>query len=359
MKYQRILLATIITILASPAIARDNHRLNVVTTLPDYRFFVETIAGDRVSAEAIVRGDQDAHFIRPKPSFVNMVRNADVLVSTGLDLELWLPTVVNKSGNTRVRSGESGYVAASQGMTLLEKPKVLSRAEGGVHIYGNPHVMCSPLNAKVAVRNIAMGLMKNDPEGREIYETNRDKLLDDIDKHLFGEELVELLGGETLSKMAMNDTLIPFLTNRELRGKPLIDHLGGWMKEMLPLRGKQIVTYHKNWIYFIQLFGLEEAGTVEPKPGIPPAPKHVTELVDHMRAHNVPIILAASYFDEHKIRTVANRVGAEAVIVPMYVGGREEIQDYFQLVDYWVDGLLTAARIKGVIEPGSTAKRPE
>jgi ABC-type Zn uptake system ZnuABC Zn-binding protein ZnuA len=348
-----MMLALVVVILSPGAFAWASPSLEVVTTLPDYRFFTEAIGGDRVSVHAIVRGDQDAHFIRPKPSFVKMIRSADLLVSTGLDLELWLPTVVNKSGNTRVRSGQSGYVATSQDMTLLEKPQVLSRSEGGVHIYGNPHVNTSPVNARIAARNIAIGLVKNDPAGKEIYEANLSKLLDEIDARLFGRELVELLGGETLCALAEKGTLIPFLKQRQHRGRPLIDYLGGWMKRMLPLRGKQIVTYHKNWIYFERLFGLEEAGTVEPKAGIPPPPRHVTELVDQMRASEIQIILAANYFDEQRIRTVADRTGAEPVIVPLYVGGRQGVDDYFQLVDCWVDGLLAAAQRKGLLETGS------
>jgi ABC-type Zn uptake system ZnuABC Zn-binding protein ZnuA len=328
---------------------RGDTQLRVITTLPDYKYFAEFIGGDRVVVDAIVQGDQDAHFIRPKPSFVSMVRQADLLISTGLDLELWLPTVVDKSGNTRVRSGEMGYVAASQGMRLLEKPKVMSRSEGGVHIYGNPHVNCSPLNMKIAARNIAIGLIKNDPAGKELYDANLEELLDQIDRSLFGDQLVEFIGGETLCKLAEKGTLISFLEDRSFRGKPLIDYLGGWLGDMMALRGTPIVTYHKNWVYFVRLYGLEEAGTVEPKPGIPPSPQHVTDLVANMRERGIKILLAANYFDEQKIRTVSGRVGAEPVIVPLYVGGVEGVDDYFQLVDYWVDGLLAAASSKGLI----------
>ncbi len=324
--------------------------LRVVTTLPDYKFIAGFIGGDRVVVGAIVQGDQDAHFIRPKPSFVTMVRDADLLISTGLDLELWLPTVVNKSGNTRVRSGEPGYVAAAQGMKLLEKPKVLSRSEGGVHIYGNPHINCSPINMKVAARNIAIGLIKNDPEGKDYYNANLDRLLEEFDRRLFGDELVEFIGGETLCKLSEKGTLISFLEEYEFRGEPLVDYLGGWVGEMMPIRGTPIVTYHKNWVYFMRLFGLEEAGTVEPKPGIPPSPQHVTDLVELMRVRDIKILLAANYFDEQKIRTVAGRVDAEAVIVPLYVDGIDGVDDYFELVDYWVDGVLTAAESKGLID---------
>ena len=164
---RRILSAFSIIAFYGVASAKDVQKLNVVTTLPDYKVFVQKIGGERVSTEAIVGGDQDAHFIRPKPSFVNMVRKADLLVSTGLDLELWLPTLVNKSGNTKVRSGQAGYVSVAQGITLLEIPKTMSRSEGGVHIYGNPHITCSPINMKKAMHNIATGLIKNDPDGKE------------------------------------------------------------------------------------------------------------------------------------------------------------------------------------------------
>ena len=328
--------------------AHEAH-LQVVTSLPDYAVLAKWLGADRVNVKAIVRGDQDAHFIRPKPSFATALRNADVLVTTGLDLELWIQTVIDNSGNRKIRSGQSGYVSAAAGIKLREKPKVLSRVEGGVHIHGNPHITCSPLNIKIAARNIATGLIKNDPPGRQMYLENLKKLHLKIDERLFGSELVEILGGDTLCDLAERDRLIPFLKEQTYEGRQLIEFLGGWMKKMLPLRGTSIVTYHKNWVYFVNLFGLEEAGTVEPRPGIPPTPKHVTNLINLMRERDIRIILAANYFDEQQIKTVASRTNAEAVIVPLYVGGAEGIDDYFELVDCWVDELLKAAKKKGRI----------
>ena len=325
-------------------------RLKVVTTLPDYAVFAQEIGGSRVSVSHIVRGDQDAHFIRPKPSFVSMVREADVLISTGLDLEMWLPTVVDKSGNTRVRSGQPGYVSAAWGMNLSEKPKALSRAEGGIHIYGNPHVTCSPLQMKVAARNIAYGLAKNDPGGKEIYLSNLKKLQGEIDRRLFGDQLLGILGSKTLCSLTEQGKLIQFLKTHKYQGKPMIDYLGGWLKKMLPLRGKPLVTYHKNWIYFLRIFGLEEAGTVEPKPGIPPSARHVADLVKTMRQRQIRIILAANYFSERKVKSISSQVGAEPVIVPLYVGGAPGVNDYLQLVDYWVNGLLGAGRKTGMVK---------
>lgn len=321
--------------------------LHVVTTLPDYAVITKAIGGDRVEVEAIVHPIQDPHHIRPKPSFVHLVKQADVMIATGLDLEMWLPTVTNKSGNKRIRSGEVGYVAVSHGMQLLEKPKVVSQIEGDVHVYGNPHIMCSPIKARQAARNIATGLIKNDPAGKSFYEANLQSFQAELDKRLFGEPLLAL-GGETLCRLAEQGRLVGFLQEQTLQGRPLIDRLGGWMGKMMPLRGTPLVVYHKNWSYFIQLFGFEEAATIETKPGIPPSPKHVTNLITMMKDRDIGIILAANYFDKQKVTTVATRTGAEAVVVPLFVGGAPGIDDYFDLVDYWVDNLVNAASREGL-----------
>jgi len=358
-------LAVILTVLLPGDVqaAREQHRarerrgprggaagpLRVVTTLSDYAALTRIIGGDRVTVEHIVHGVQNPHRIRPKPSFITMVKKADMLIGTGLDLEMWLPTVVDKSGNRRVRSGEIGYVAVAQGIELVERPAVISQSEGDVHVFGNPHITTSPINAIQVAKNICVGLVKNDPRNRDYYEKNFDQFQDEVHKHLFGEELVTLLTGDTLCLLAQKGQLIQFLEENKLQGEPLIDKLGGWMEKMLPLRGTPVVVYHKDWSYFLKLFGLEEAGDVEPKPGIPPSPRHVTKLVSMMRDRNIRILLAASYFDEQAIRTVANRTRAEAVVVPLFVGGTRETDDYFKLVDCWIDGLLAAAGRKGLV----------
>ena len=191
------------------------------------------------------------------------------------------------------------------GMKLLEKPKVVSQIEGDVHVFGNPHIMCSPLMARQAAKNITTGLIKNDPDGTDFYQANLEALQTEFDRRLFGERLLAL-GGDTLCRLAEQGKLISFLQENKLKGKPLIDDLGGWMGKMLPLRGTPVVVYHKNWSYFITLFGLEEAATIETKPGIPPSPKHVTNLVTMMKDRHIGIILAANYFDKQKVGTVAD-----------------------------------------------------
>jgi zinc/manganese transport system substrate-binding protein len=317
--------------------------MRVVATLSDYAALARVVGGERVTVEHIVHGVQDPHRIRPKPSFITMVKQADVLIATGLDLEMWLPTVIDKSGNRRVRSGEVGYVAVADGLELVEKPTIMSQSEGDVHVFGNPHITTSPINAIQVARNICVGLAKNDPDNREYYEENFDRLKTELQNRLFGAELVKLLGGDTLCTLAAKGQLIAFLQDNKLQDKPLIDRLGGWMKQMMPLRGMPVVVYHKDWSYLLKLFGLEEAGDVEPKPGIPPSLKHVAELIDLMQQRNIHLIIAANYFDEQKTRSIADKTGAQAAILPLFVGGAPGIDDYFQLVDLWTDALTKAA----------------
>jgi len=350
MKTYRILLIGLVVVGMVAQGWTSEKPLRVVATLPDYAVIAKAIGGDRITAQTIVRGEQDAHYIRPKPSFIGMVRDADVLLDTGLDLEMWLPTVVDKSGNTKVRSGQPGYVAVSKGLNLLEKPKVFSRSEGGVHVYGNPHITCSPVNMRTVARNIAVGLVKNDPEGKDYYQEHAEKFVRELDERMFGKVLVDMLGGDTLAELAAQGKLYGFLEKQTHEGKRLVEQLGGWMKQMLPLRGTLIVTYHKNWVYFFTVFELEGAGTVEPKPGIPPSPNHVLGLIKNMRQRDIRILLAANYFNQHQVETVAARVNAEPVIVPLYVGGEQGVETYFNLVDLWVNRLLAAARNKQVIK---------
>jgi len=317
-------------------------KLKVVTTLSTYADIAKKIGGDKVEVQYIVPGNQDAHFVRPKPSYAVLLNKADIFVSTGLDLELWAPTLVDMSKNPKIRSGQPGYVSASYGIKLLEKPDVLSRSEGGLHIYGNPHIITGPVNFINIAKNIAAGLQNNDPQNSAYYQANLRAFTEQLENRLFGKELVQLMGGDLLVKLAANGQLIDFLKNKSYKGKTLITYLGGWLKEGLVFRDKKIVTYHKNWVYFKEIFGLKVIGYVEPKPGIPPSPKHVEELIQEMRRNHVKVLLAANYFSKKKVTDICEKVGAIPVIVPMGVKGAPGTDDVFMLVDYWIEHLRQA-----------------
>ncbi len=329
--------------LLAPRASRADDRIKVTTTLSGYAAIARYVGGDRVEVRHIVEGYQDPHFVRPKPSLANLLADADLFVSTGLDLELWVPSLVDLSRNPNIRSGQPGYVAAAQGVPMLEVPQVKSRSEGGVHIYGNPHILVGPQNAPIVARNIATGLAKVDPAHAAEYEQRARDFADEIAKRLYGEELVKLVGAPTLNRMLKDsDQLVAFLEEHDYQGKPLIDHLGGWLAEAMPMRDQKVIGYHKNWAYFNAVFGLKMVNYVEPKPAIPPSPQHVEEVVEQMKREDIHVVVAANYFPEERVRALANRVGAKVVIVPLDVGGVEGTDDYFSFMDHLVSQIAAA-----------------
>ncbi len=331
---QRIALCCL---LITAVAAGSDAAVKVVTTQETYASIAREIGGDRVTASSIVPGAADAHFVKPKPSYAMMLRDADLFVSTGLDLELWAPVLVNKSGNRKIADGAVGYVAAAQGVNLLEKPTSLDRSAGDVHIYGNPHIQTSPINMAAVAANITTGLCKVDPDGCQAYRANLDVFRAELARRLYGEQLVTMLGTDTLDSLAASGRLVDFL---EEHGQ--LDALGGWLAQALPFRDRTIVCYHKNWIYFTTLFGLNVLDYVEPKPGIPPTARHVAELIERIGEQDVRVLMAANYFERSKPQLIADRTGILPVVVPMSVGGEAGVDTYFDLVDLWITRLLGA-----------------
>ncbi|KPJ48892.1 hypothetical protein AMJ40_06685 [candidate division TA06 bacterium DG_26] len=340
--FRRIAALTVSTFMASStAVAGSDDVpvkdvLKVVTTFSDYASITQEIGGEKVTVEHLSYGDQDPHFVPPKPSLALKLKDADLFVTTGLDLEMWATTLLDKARNKKIMDGAVGYVTVYTGIELLQKPTTaLSRTEGDIHIYGNPHIQTSPLNWKTISENILIGLKKVDPENAAYYEERQKAFADKVDRAMFGDDLVDLLGGQTLTQLLQGGTLFDFL-EREFEGEVLVNRLGGWLEEALPFRGKKVIAYHKNWAYFVRDFGLEVIDYIEPKPGIPPSARHVKEVVEKIKAQGIELMLVATYFEKNSPRMIEQRTGIKAVFLPISVGGVPEASDNFELVDYWI-----------------------
>ena len=318
----------------------SNASINIVCSFSDYASIAEKIAGSYASVQYIAHGEQDPHFIPPKPSYAMMLKDADLWITTGMDLEVWSTTCLDKARNKQIMDGENGFVAVSDGINILQKVEKADRTEGDVHLMGNPHINTGPLNWKVIATNITTGLMKVDPSHASDYQSNLEAFKDQVDWALFGDELVDMFGGDMLSRLLENKTLYTFL-DREYQGEQLSEKLGGWLKEMEPLRGIKVVAYHKNWIYFIETFSLEIVGYIEPKPGIPPSAKHVQNMIQIIEDQNIQLMLVASYFEKNSPRMIEEKTGVKAVFLPLFVGCVPGINDNFQLVDYWIDQIAS------------------
>ena len=316
--------------------------INVVTTFSDFASIAKEIGGDKIDVSYLSQGDQDPHFVAPKPSLALKLKKADLFVLTGMDLELWASTLLDKARNKKIMDGGPGYVTVYTDIEILEKQTgTLSRTEGDVHVAGNPHIHTSPLNWKKISENILIGLKKVDSDNADFYEKRQQEFVDRVDRSMFGDELVDLLGGDRLSELLYAGTLFDFL-DKEYQGEKLINKLGGWQKRALPFRNKEIVAYHKNWSYFARDFGLSVIGYIEPKPGLPPTPKHVQSTINLIKEHGVDVMLVASYFEKRKPNTIAQKTGIQAVFLPLSVNAIPAVPDNFKLVDYWIDAINSA-----------------
>jgi ABC-type Zn uptake system ZnuABC Zn-binding protein ZnuA len=285
-----------------PTVA-EAKKLKVVTSLTDLASLTQEVGGDKVEVESLAKGYQDPHFVEPKPSFLLKLRNADLLISVGLDLEIgWLPPLITQSGNGKIQVGGQGYLDASQFAEILEIPQgKVTRAEGDVHPLGNPHYWLDPDNGRRIAKGIATKLSEMDPDDTAYFQ-QREK---DFEKRLAEAEVK-------------------------------------WTAQMAPYRGRKIVTYHRSWPNFAKHFGLDVEGYIEPRPGIPPTPSHTIELVNMMKRENIKIQLIEPYFDLKTPNSIASMTGAKVVQMMPSVGGKPEITDYFKLFDYDI-GVLTRA----------------
>ena len=327
-------------------------KLNVVCTLPTLKALTEEVGGDHVDVTALAKGDQDPHFVTPTPVLMRKTREADLFIEMGFSLEMWADEVVNGSGNTRIFRGTPGRVIAGKGISALEVPSVLTRELGDIHPQGNPHVWLDPLLAKVIAENICDALKTADPVGADYYDSHKQDFLRRIDEALFGAELIRLLGIQKLTRLAWSGQLSSFLESNRYAGQPLAARAGGWLKAAEPLRGVGVFEFHRVWVYFSRVFGIQLLGTIEERPGIPPGPQHMRQVTERIRAEKVPLILVDNFYDPALPNNIARQTGAQVVMLPNQVEGEQGIKTYFDLIDYLIREMTSALK-----SSASSAKR--
>ena len=329
-------------ILAVFRLPAEGQKLSVVCTLPTLKAITEEIGGDRVDVIALARGNQDPHFVTPTPVLMRRTRQADLFIENGLSLEVWADQVVNGSGNSRIFRGTPGRVIAGAGLPALEIPSVLSREMGDIHPQGNPHFWLDPLLAKLEAANIVEALKRADPAGASYYDRRKGNFDRRVDTELFGEELLELIGIGKLTRLAHSGQLHEFLRANSLGGEPLASRAGGWLKMAERLRNVKAYEFHKVWVYFARIFGIELAGTIEERPGIPPGPQQVQQVLGRIRTDEIPLILVDNFYNPALPNNIARETGARVVLLPSQVDGEPGITTYFDLIDYLIRGITKA-----------------
>jgi ABC-type Zn uptake system ZnuABC Zn-binding protein ZnuA len=282
---------------ANPAFAD----LKVATSLSDLASVAEFVGGKHVTVTSLCKGYQDPHFVPAKPSLMKAIQDADVFVSVGLELDGgWLPVVLPGSRNPKIQPGAKGFVDASEGIEVLEKQVgTVSRAEGDVHPLGNPHYYADPANLEVVADHLAKVFGNLDPANAAEYGANAKAFDERMEKSI-----------------------------------------KDWQARLKPYKGFSIVTYHRNFDYFIERFGLKLFGTAETKPGIPPSPRYLSETAEAMKKAGVKVVFYQPYYDADTARELAEKAGATAYVIPNEVGGVPEAKDVFSKFDYIVSTLL-------------------
>ena len=296
---KKLLLGALGALLAFGAQAK----LNVVATTADLAAIAKEIGGDKITLTTLAKPTEDPHFVDAKPSFIVKLNHADVVIEGGAELEIgWLPALLSQSRNEKLAAGTPGHVNCSAGVQLLDVPEKLDRSRGDIHAAGNPHFPISPSNGRIIAQTIAAALAENDPPGAAAYRANLKTFLAALD-----------------AKRAE------------------------WQQTLAPFRGRSVVAYHDSWPYFAREFGLKIELFLEPKPGIPPTPSHLAEVITKMKAEQAHVIIVDAYLNRRTAETVARETGAAVVPVTLFPGGIKGTEGgYIQLLDQLVSSLAAA-----------------
>ena len=292
---------TILAILAVliSQIPSANALVKVVTSTSDLAYFARSIGADKVEVSSIASPDADLHYVEVRPSYMVKMRDADLVLRVGLELDSWIERIIDGSRNSKLKK-----VDCSKYVTPLEIPTFKADASyGDLHRYGNPHYWLSPANVEPITRAIAEGLTSVDPGNESVYEDNRAKLLAEI--------------------------------NMEL---PAIKALAA------SLAGLEMITYHNSWPYFAEYFGIELPGFIEKFPGVAPSPSHMSDIIELIKKDHIKVIAMEPYFEKRVPQRIAESSGAKVITLYPSIGGRNESENYLEWLRGNVNALVEAAR---------------
>lgn len=287
-------LITILLLLATTVFAK----LTVTVSYPYIASLTKTIGANAINVETLAQGNWDPHFVVPKPSLITKVRNTDLLIINGADLEIgWLPPLLERASNKEI-SNPSHLLDLSKKVVLIEQSSDTSRAKGDVHADGNPHFHLDPRNIPVLADAIASFLSQNDPANKNLY-----------------------------------------LTNAQAFKQQFSTHLKRWATQMAPLKGKGVIQYHPVFNYFIRAYGMKSVGTIEPLAGIPPSSSHTMKLISQMKSTPPYCIMHDVYHPTKTGTFIAESTGVKLILLPHDVGATSNASDLINLFNSLVGSL--------------------
>lgn len=291
------LLSAIMLLATTPAIAA----LNVFACEPEWASLANELGGERVKTVSATTAYQDPHHIEARPSLIAKVRRADLLICSGAELEVgWLPLLQRQASNAKVLPNSLGYFEASAMVERLDIPVEINRSMGDVHAAGNPHVHLDPRRIQIIAEALQARLIQIDPEGKEYYQQR-------------------------------------FL-NFNQRWQQAIDK---WKQQASKLKGTRIIVHHRDWVYLFDWLGIEIAGALEPKPGLPTTASHLVSLKQKLTLKPAKMIVHTTYQNPRGAKRLSQLTGIPVVQLPYTVGGAEQVNDLFSLFDVTIQRLIS------------------
>jgi len=334
--------------LAINSMEASNKRIQVVTTTTDLKAITEAVGGEYVNVISISSGKQDPHFLEAKPSYIVKLRKADLFIRIGLQLEIgWESLVLKGSRNSKIQMGTSGFLEASENIKRLEVPSgPVNRSLGDVHTEGNPHYWLDPFNGRLIANTITQRLTQLKPEQGSYFEQRQKAFVQSIDVAMFGPNLLEMFPADTLWKFSAQGILGEYLKNNNVD----LNILDGWAAQMYFTKGLKIITYHKSWTYFLKRFGIKAIAQMEPKPGVPPSPKHILQLIQVANDQRIPIILMEPFYSDKAPKLISRKTETKVLKLGYSVNGDPGTADYINLMNNIVN------KISGILAESSTER---
>ena len=277
--------------------------LRVFACEPEWAALAQELGGNLVETSSATTALQDPHQIQAKPSLIARVRNADLVVCTGAELEIgWLPPLLQQSGNARVQADQPGNLAAADLVRKLEVPTQLDRSQGDVHAAGNPHVQTDPRNIATVASALGARLQQLDPANATQYAKRQ--------------------------------------ADFSLRWQQAMVR---WAARAAPLKGTSVASQHKGFAYLYDWLGLKEIAVLEPKPGIEPTVSHLQGVLATLKTQPARMVIYAAYQDPRSSEWLSKNAGIPVVKLPFTVGGSDGAKDLFGLFDDTLARLTAAA----------------
>lgn len=244
---------------------------------------------------------QDPHHIEARPALIAQLRQADLAICTGGGLEGgWLPALQQRAGNAQVQDGAKGMFYAAAHVALIDaRAATLNPFAGDVHPGGNPHVHVDPDRLAQVAQALSRHLQQHWPASAT----------DVAARHAAFE-----------ARWA--------------------DRIAQWRQRSQVLRGQPVASQHSTFAYLWNWLGMRPIMDLEPRPGLPPTPAHLSGLLKKWAAEPPLAVVVAQHQDARSGRWLTDRAqpARPLLVLPATVAQPSAPQ----ALDLWFDQLVNS-----------------